>query len=345
MANLVTVTKDSRIILKLGGIGAGILLLIYIFVQGGVLFKNIFFPKPPEPPKEALGKLPHIKFPTLGTPGILFTINTVDGTLPSLPSKVNVYKLVRPEPNLLALDSAKHTVDSANFIDNQTKLSDTFYQWTQPKSGAIIKYDIVTKNFVITSDYLQNPSLASTNLMPGEDSIKSDIGGFLQTLNAKVTDLDMDKTKIEYLQLQGNGLVAAQNLGMAKYAKVSLIQKSVDEIPIIYDNPNDSQIKFVVSYPGGSFQILEGEFYNHEPDMEKSSDYPVKIASAALEDLKNGNAYMINPQNLTSVDITNVELKYYLNRDSNEFLLPIIVFTGINFTAYVEALPSSSLSD
>jgi hypothetical protein len=345
MANLVTVTKDSRIILKVGGIGAGILLLIYIFVQGGVLFRNIFFPKPPSPPKEALGKLPHIKFPSQGTTGIQFTVNTVDGNLPSLPTKVNVYKLIHPEPNLLALDTAKHTVDSANFIDNQTKITDTLYQWTQPKSGAILRYDIVTKNFTISSNYLQNPALASTNLMPSEDSIKSDIGGFLQTLNANVADIDMDKTKIEYLQMQGTNLITAQNLGSAKYARVSLAQKDVDSLPIVYDNPNDSQIKFVVSYPGSSFQILEGEFYNHEPDLTKSSDYPVKSATAALEDLKSGNAYMINPQNLTNVDITNVELKYYLNRESSEYLLPIIVFTGINFTAYVEAIPASSLEN
>jgi hypothetical protein len=145
--------------------------------------------------------------------------------------------------------------------------------------------------------------------------------------------------------MQGTNLITAQNLGSAKYARVSLAQKDVDSLPIVYDNPNDSQIKFVVSYPGSSFQILEGEFYNHEPDLTKSSDYPVKSATAALEDLKSGNAYMINPQNLTNVDITNVELKYYLNRESSEYLLPIIVFTGINFTAYVEAIPASSLEN
>lgn len=345
MANLVTVTKESRIVLKVGGLGAGVLLLIYIFIQGGTLFRNIFFPKPPPPPQEALGKLPHVTFPSLGTPGIQFTINTVNGTLPRLATRINVYKLVHSDPNLLALETARRTVDSGNFVDNQTKITDTLYQWTQSKSGVILKYDIVTKNFSITSNYIQNPALGSTNLMPSEDSIKSDIGGFLQTLNAKVTDLDMDKTKVEYLQLQGNGLVVAQNLGSARYARVNLIQKDVDNVPIIYDNPNDSIMKFVISYPGSSFQVLEGEFYNHDPDLTQKSDYPIKTAELALEDLKNGNAYMINPQNLTSVDITNVELKYYLNRGSRDFLLPVIVFTGINFTAYVEAVPATSLTN
>lgn len=344
MPNLVTVTKESRLLLKIGGIGAGLILIIYIFVQGGTLFRNIFFPKPPPLPLQGLGKLPHIKFPSPGATGIQFTVNTVDGKLPILPDRVNVYKLTTPEPNLLALETAKRTVDSVNFVDNQTKLSDTLYQWTQSKTGAILRYNIVTKSFTISSNYLTNPTLASTSLMPTQDQIKSDVIGFLQSIQANTKDIDKDKTKVEYLENRGGNLVAAQNLGSAKYARVTLTQLNVDDIPIIYDSPTESILTFVISYPT-DFQVLEGQFYNHEPDLTQKSDYPIKTAAQAYEDLKAGNAYMINPQNLTNVDITNVELKYYLNRESKDFLLPVIVFTGINFTGYVEALPPLSLEN
>ncbi len=342
--SLVTVTKDSRIILKIGGFAAGVFLAIYILVQGGTLFRNIFFPKPPPLPKQELGKLPHIKFPSSGTPGIQYTINTVDGQLPRLPDRVNVYKLMKPEPNLLALETAKNTVDSADFVNNQTKLTDTLYQWTQIKTGAVLKYDIVTKNFSIDSNYLTNPGLSSTKIMPSVENIKSDMNGFLQSIGANTKNLDTDQPKIELFENQGGKLVAAQNLGTAKYARITYLQKSVDEIPIIYDNPSDSILTFVVAYPE-SFAVLEGQFYNHEIDIAQKSDYPIKTASQAIEDLKTGNAYMINPQNLTQVDITNVELKYYLNRDSHDFLLPVIVVTGINFTAYVEAITPTSIEN
>lgn len=345
MANLVTVTKESRLILKIGGIGAGLILLVYILIQGGTLFRNIFFPKPPAPPLEGLGKLPHLKFPSPGTTGIQFTVNTVDGKLPLLPGKVNVYKLTSPEPNLLALETAKQTVDSANFVDNQTKINDTLYQWTQSRTGAILRYDIVTKNFTISSNYLTNIALASQSLMPAEDQIKSDVMGFLQTMQANTKDIDTEKTKVEYLQNNNGTLITAQNLGSAKYARVTLAQQSVDDIPIVYDTPTESILTFIVSYPANNFQILDGQFYNHEPDHTQKSDYPIKTAVQALEDLKSGNAYMINPQNLTNVDITNVELKYYLNRESKDFLMPVIVFSGINFTAYVEAIPALSLEN
>lgn len=345
MANLVTVTKESRLILKLGGVGAGLILLIYIFIQGGTLFRNIFFPKPPPVPLQGLGKLPHIKFPSPGTTGIQFTVNTVDGKLPVLPDRVNVYKLTVPEPNLLALETAKQTVDSANFVDNQTKITDTLYQWTQSRTGAILRYDIVTKNFTVSSNYLSNSLLASQSLMPAADQIKSDVMGFLQTMQANTKNIDVEKTKVEYLQNNNGVLVPAQNLGSAKYARVTLTQLDVDTIPIIYDTPTESILTFVISYPVNNFQVLEGQFYNHEPDLTQKSDYPIKTATQALEDLKNGNAYMINPLNLTKIDITNVELKYYLNRESKDFLMPVIVFSGINFTAYVEAIPPLSLEN
>ncbi len=345
MANLVNVTRESRLILKIGGIGAGIILFLYIIVQGGTLFRNIFFPKPPPLPLQALGKLPHVKFPSTGTTGIQFTVNTVDGSLPVLPDRVNVYKLTHPEPSLLALENAKQTVDSEDFVENQTKLSDTLYQWTQARTGIVLQYDIVTKNFSISSNYLSNPILTSQNLIPAQDQIKSDVMGFLHSMQANTANIDTEKTKVEYLENSNGTLIAARNLGSARYARVTLIQQAVDSIPIIYDTPNDSILTFIVAYPGNNFEVLEGQYFNHEPDLTQKSDYPIKTASQALEDLKNGNAYMINPQNLTNVDITNVELKYYLNRESKEYLLPIIVFSGINFTAYVEALPGSSLND
>lgn len=345
MANLVTVTKESRLILKIGGVCAGLVLLIYIFVQGGTLFRNIFFPKPPPAPLQGLGKLPHIRFPSPGTSGVQFTVNTVDGKLPILPDRVNVYKLTSPEPNLLALETAKQTVDSANFVDNQTKITDTLYQWTQSRTGAILRYDIVTKNFTITSNYLTNPLLSTQNQMPSEDQIKSDVMGFLQTMEANTKDIDKEKTKVEYLQNNNGILVPAQNLGSARYARVTLAQQNVDEIPIIYDAPTESILTFIVSYPENNFQVLDGQFYHHEPDLTQKSDYPIKSATQALEDLKKGEAYMLNPKNLTNVDITNVELKYYLSRESKDFLLPIIVFSGINFTAYVEAIPALSLEN
>ena len=345
MANLVTVTKESRIFLKIGGVVVGALILIYFIVKGGALMRDVFFPKPPPPPAQAFGPLPPIDFPAKGSQGINFNINTVDGQLPVLPDRVNIYTIQTAEPNLLALENAKNTLDSANFVSNQVKKSSTLYQWTQAKTGVIIEYDITTKNFSISSNYLYNPALSSSSLLPDEENIKDDVLGFLQTVQAETNSLDLEKTKVEYLENNNGTLIAAQNLGSAKYARVTFQNSVIDDIPIVYDSPTESNVMFVVSYPPSGFQILEGRFYNHKINPEEKSDYPIKSSEQAFADLTNGNAYIINPQNLTQVDITNVELRYYLSNKNSGFLLPVIIFTGVNgFYAYVDAIPEESQS-
>ncbi len=345
MANLVTVTRDGRLILKFGGIFLGAIFLIYILVKGGAIFRQLFFPKPPPPPAQAFGKLPHITFPKKGESGINYTVNTVDGKLPNLASRVDVYALLSTEPDLLALQKAKSTLDSMNFVENQFKRSDTLYQWTQSRTGIVINYNIVNKNFTINSNFLTNPSLISTTLLPSQADIIRDVGNYLKTIDAQTDNIDFEKTKVDSLELQNGSLVEAQNLGNARLARVTLVQKNVGDIPIIYGAPEDSLLTFIVSYPSNSLQLLDGIFYNYQIDDTKKSDYPIKSVEQALEDLKSGNAYIINPQNLTDVDITNVELKYYLPRENNGYLLPVFVFTGINFTGFVEALPATSIQD
>lgn len=348
MANLVTITREGRLILKFGGIACGIILIIYIIIQGGSLMRDLFFPKPPPPPAQAFGPLPHISFPKQDSPtglGIQFTVNTVDGQLPTLPDRINVYKLNSPEPNLLALETARNTIDSNDFVENQTKITDTLYRWTQARTGVILEYDIVTKNFSIKSNFLTNPFLASTTLLPDKETLSKDVESFLQSMASNTQNVDFAKTKIDYLELRNGRLVPAENLGNARFARITLEQLPVEEIPIIYETPKDSLLSFVVSYPGQRFHVLEGGFYNHIVDETQKSDYPIKTAAQALGDLKNGNAYIINPQNLENIDITNVELRYFLGRQSSGYLLPVIIFTGINFTGYVEAIPATSLTN
>ena len=181
MANLANVTRETRLVLKIGGALLGLGFLIYFFVQGYLFIKKLT--SPPAPPMQAYGKLPSSSFPSAGTPGIEFQINTIDGTLPAFPDRANVYKLIMPQASLLDLSNSKEILESAGFVENQRKLSDTLYQWTQTSTGVIIQYDIVTKNFTISSDYLTNPNLTSTSIMPSEEDVKKDILSFLQIIS------------------------------------------------------------------------------------------------------------------------------------------------------------------
>src|SRR5579885_2658027 len=87
-----------------------ILLLVIVFVVN--FFKQLnekLHPAPPTPPTVAFGKLPPIDFPTPAAPtqNFTYTLNTVSGNLPDLPDKETVYKIVQPQPSLLAFQKVQ----------------------------------------------------------------------------------------------------------------------------------------------------------------------------------------------------------------------------------------------
>lgn len=341
MATLAQTTKETRLILKIAASVIGIGVLGYFLFQGYILFRKLT--SPPPPPVQAFGALPHLVFLTPATPGLTYIIDTTNGELPALPDRANVYKLVPPEPSLLDLENSKNNLRQGNFTDNQIKITDTLYQWSQERTGVIIQYDIVSDNFAITSNYLTNPNLATNGLMPDKDRIVEDTLRFLSSIGANTSKLNPKLAVVDYLQLSNGVLVEPENLGSAKYAKVTFYQDNIEDLPIVYDGANTSSINFIVSYPG-SLQILEGQFFQNQINLEEKSDYPIKTAQQALEDLKQGKGYMENPQDLTTVSITDAKLQYYLGKNAKDYLLPVIVFTGTDgFHGMVEAIPDSSL--
>lgn len=343
--SLAYVTKETRIILKVGAIIAGTGLFLYFAIQGYLLYQKLT--SPPEPPKQAFGKIPYLVFPTSkASIGTEYTINTVDGKLPNLPDRVNVYKLAKAQPNLRGLEIARRNLEGDGFVENETPITSTLYSFSQSRTGIAIQYNILSKNFSISSNFMTNPLFNSTSLLPSKDEVKEDTRSTIELIGADTDDIDIDKSTVTYLQNNNGLLVEAENLASAKYAKVNFFQKAVDDIPIIYESPGESIIHFTVSYPStANVVILEGEYIHHSIISDEKSDYPIKTAEQAFADMKSGQAYTLNPQKLSNVDITNVELRYYLSRNSEDYLLPVIVFTGINFTAYVEAIPNSSLRD
>lgn len=343
MASLAIVTRETRIWLKYAGIGLVFLLMLIFFIRGLIFVKEIFFPSKPPAPKQEFGKLAKYFNKSQEAANINYRINTIDGTLPILPDRMNVYKLKQFQPSLLSLESAKNKINR-NFIkSNPIKISDTIYEWNEAEKGINLQYNIINGNYSVSSNYLDNPTLTEASISQSSDNIIKGVEDYLKSFESDTSDLDFKSSTVTYLQLIERRLEPAKNLGSAKLAKVDIKQKMVDETPIIYGDPNDSNISFIVTYPNQNFTVVEGQYYHYLPILDQKSDYPIKTSIQAFDDLKSGNARVFNPNNLINVDITDVHLKYYLDKNTNAYLQPIIVFTGINFTAYVDAIPQESL--
>lgn len=348
MASLADITRESRIILKLLAAAGALVFIIFIAVNGVQIFQKIFFPSPPAPPKQGFGKLPRISFGI--SPGVrpTFTINTVSGQLPVFPDRIDVYKMVIPEPSLNALTDARQYVGNARFDKQETKITNTIYEW-QNDQGIIIRYNIITNNFSVDS------ALTTGNYSTGEVFSRKDdafrfVKDFLDNLNVTTDDIDPNKTKLTYYSVNNGQLMQVSSQNEAQILRVDLFQNNIsDNLKIYYPDFDKSIMYFyiAVSPIDKRPEIVRGNFTHSIINLKQSSTYPIINATYAYKELQDGlNSLIIKAdKNSTSFEVTDVSLGYYIGREGQQYLLPVIVFRGNGFVAFVQAVPDTSLTN
>ncbi len=345
MSSLAKITEKSRTLLKFCAIILAILFGIYILFTIGGFIMNIVNPPPPIMPEQAFGELPGLKF-TPPTGNITYQINTTNGRLPILPSKMYVYRIAQPKSDLLAIQNSRIIVGNAGFTDQEIVISENVYQWTNPNftHNPSIQYDTVTKNFTIQSNYLAFPNILTNSGFPDEDRIRQHVAEFLTTLKVNQTSLEFDPN-IQYFTVNGPTLTPLDSIFNAKIARINLNHKPIQNelsktpFPFVYPEPDISLTSLLISYPSRSrVAILQGEVYAYTILLDDFSDYPIKTAEEAFEELKNGNGYLYNPTNKTDIQFTNVYLAYYLDKTTSEYVQPVVVFEGADVVAYISAV-------
>lgn len=342
MANLSSISDVTRKILEISGVGILGLILLVILFHIGIFVKNIVAPTPPSPPTTAFGKLPFVSFPiTNDTKTYSYTINTLSGSLPTLPDRVTVYKLQQATPNLLALDKAKELAAGIGFVDTPTAISDTVYRWTKTDPlPTTLTMDIQSFDFSLTSDYKNNDTVTAAAHLTDEALAQTASKEFFDKIMPLPSTTDDNKTKVTLLAISPTGLTPASSLSTAQLIRIDYFPKAIDNIPIYTANPTQSLIYSIVAsgttdYP----QIVEAQYYHRSATQEKAT-YPIKTALKAYDELKQGKGYIAaNPTGTTNITITNVTLGYFIDPASQQYLWPIIVFQGDKgFYAYVSAV-------
>lgn len=334
MATLANVTKDTRLILRYGGAALVVLVLIFLLFKGGAFLKDTFFPKPPDAAQEKFGKLLPIIFPQQTGNIPEFSVNTVSGVLPAFSSTIPVYKLIAPLPSITSLQTAKGKAGNLGYTQNQKTLTPQEYSWSMATANNTLRYNIVSFHFSVNSDYLVNPSPLGN--VSDKDALLKTIVNFIGALGADQSDIDLGSSAFSYYTIRDGQLIEASNEVNASIARVYLIQKPVEKLPIYYPTTNPSLLYFTLS----GANVVDASYTHFTPDLTAFSTYPLKTADAALQDLSSGKGFIVNPTADSVVDITDVSLGYYLGNEENQtYLMPIVVFTGKNnFKAYVNAI-------
>ncbi|MGE5041898.1 MAG: hypothetical protein ACM3IJ_03260 [Candidatus Levyibacteriota bacterium] len=335
--SLAQVTRETRIILKIAGAASVLAIIIFMFFKGGSMLMAILNPPKAPPPEQKFGALPPIDFPKSNEAVPEFTLNTVTGGYPGFGDRIKVYALKQNPVNITALNNAKNKAANAGYGNYLQSVTSTVHKWSKPGKNNILTYDIVSFNFSVESDFATNPTFSST-LYSGTDYLKPTTD-LMDALSADRSDIDMKNVKTSYYTIVNTNLTPADQ-SSGQIIRLDFYQNQVDEKAIYYPTYNTSPLYLLVANPTTGPEVVSGQFHHFTPDLTTSSTYPLKRSEVAYEDLKNGKGFIASPAPGTSVEITSIDLGYYLGTDDNQqYLMPILVFTGKNnFLAYVDAI-------
>lgn len=341
MITLANSAREARLLLKYGSVIIGVAIILILIFRFGAFLKNIYFPTPPEPPQMGFGVLPQL--PLQATEGFSpsFRINTQTGFLPVFPDRIPVYTLIQPDTNILTVQRIRSQLSNAGFSLKERKLSDTVYEWySTANPDTYITYDIITKNFDISSNYANNSFvLTASNLPTGAQAVQK-VFDFLRLIGKDVEDLEFNRSIVSYYRIVEGDFVKS-DVETAQVTKVALFLKAIENVPIEYNYNTDSDMVFFVASADKGSEIIHATYKETDINYENSSTYPLKTAEQAFQDLQQGNARILDLQTPDFVDIFKVYPAYYVGEENKDFLLPIIVFEGKGFKAYVNAIPTT----
>ena len=341
MLTLNQATSLTKNVAKWSAIIVGSVILLLILIRVGKILKEIIAPTPLPAPTVSFGILPPIEFPKSSSAQQLnYSIDTVTGVLPKFPDRAKVFKIEEPSPDLLALKKAGDKVARAGFSSSATRVLGNTYRWTDPQSSTLrkINVDIFTLQFSVSSAFLGNQSIISGVNLPDPSKAKAVAQDFLLSLSFLYDDLDLEKTKTNLFSIKDSVLVPATSVSKTQVIEIDFFQKDIDKLPVVYPKANNSTINIFVGGGENQPQVIKADFF-HQGILSESATYPIKTASDAFLELKNGNAYILSPSNNKDVSIRNVYIGYYMRDKQQNFLMPAVVFEGDNgFIAYVSGV-------
>lgn len=340
MATLTKVTGETKFIIKWGIITSISFLLIFFGIRFVTIVKEILYPAPPTPPTVSFGKLIPIKFPQNTTDkSFTFTVDTLSGKLPEFQNRINVYRITPNKPDFLSLEKAQNKASVLGFNNKKDLVQENTYQWIdEEETLKKISFNIVSSDFTYSTSFITDTNTNSRINLPNSSEAINIAKTFLNRLSSFPEDIDETKTKTSLYDILDYALTPAQKTSNAQIIKVDFFQKSIDNLPIYYENAMSSAISLLIKGEENP-KVAEASFY-HKNISKESGTYPIKSAEQAFSELKKGQAYIsAYSENKSNVLIKNVYLGYYLGKNEQEYLMPIIIFEGNNdFFAYVSAV-------
>jgi hypothetical protein len=341
---LTNITYFGRIAVKVAIITLVTLMVGRVAVTAFVAYWRAVNPEPPPPPTIGFGILPKIEFPpqTAGEKPTSYTLETATGRLPDFGDRAKVFLFLKSSPSLLADEQARKVAAGYGFVFAPEIINSDRYRWTNTQQlVATLDMDINTLHFTLTTDYLSRPELLSNSQLPSNFDATNSVRNFLSSASLLPPDAATSSGKLTFLKATGGQLERAVSLSDADYLQVDLTRTPIDgQLPIFTPQGTKGTIHAIVSGSQGYRNgIVHFEFVHHTIDYTQVHTYPLRSTSAAWEEVKAGNAYVVSKSTTEATIVRTVTLGYYDDPAGQDFLQPIYVFEGDGgFMAFVSAL-------
>lgn len=288
-----------------------------------------------EKPDAKFGLLPLLDFPatSVSSSNFSYSLDTSTGSLPKIgidpgfEKIIKVYFITKSFSTLLSSEKSQNLAQKFNINTEKQILSDTKYLFTEIDKSLTV--DLDTGNF---SYY--NEATHSGEISPDEDKkLVTDFKQILNNLGVLTDDLKNGRTKITHLK------------GEAGAVEISLWPENINQKLIVGPNFNSGLISAIVinsSNNPDNYQSLQ--FINFPIDITTFATYPTKSTDVAFADLKSGRGVVILEPTKPQVSISSIYLGYYLPKNYIPYLIPVYIFEGPDFVAYVPAIPDEFIT-
>jgi hypothetical protein len=303
-------------------------------------------PAPPPPPTVSFGKLPKISFPANSSGNIILNLELPTQEFPAFSDRAKVFVMPYKKTSFLAYDQAKAIAAGYGFANEPEAINTDIYKWTNPSPiTSSLRLNIIDGSFEYVYNWQEDQTILQEKNIPGQVQAINDTKDFVSRSTGSSTDLLNAQGKVNYFKVSGTRLLPAMSLAEAQFTQVDLYRASIDTLPVATQIPDQGIISALLSGSQGK-QFLKVNNNYFPVNYEQYATYPIKTASQAWEDLKNGKGYIAKlPENQTNITVRRIYIGFYETYEPQSYLQPVFIFTdnedffGSNkFVAYVPAI-------
>lgn len=300
-----------------------------------------------EKPDLKFGILQYPDFPKteVSSSNYSYSVDTQTGTMPKVGTDkgfeklVKVYFIPKPYSSFLSADRSKALAQKFA-IDTEPQIqSENTYLFQNLDRSLNINLD--SGNF----SYINQSTPSAEVKLSDESRFVDDFQRILSNLVGTKEQLTGGRSKIIYFQGAGENLIQTNSRQDADFVQISIWPKSIDNKQIYTTEYSKSLVNALVYKSAEKIENFNSiDFVIWDIDTSTTATYPAKTVEETYADLQSGKGIVVLQPEKAQVSITDVYPGFYMSKNYYSYLIPIYVFIGPSFAAYVPAVDNQYLN-